>query len=106
MLIQMTMKVLLVDDDEIVLDYLSLFVSAAGYDVRENDPFESPAPFALAPRDLSPYVIRTRFSWPQMRDAVVGSFPKAPGPPKDKAAYLKTVDEIYVEDEQAAFQRI
>jgi sigma-B regulation protein RsbU (phosphoserine phosphatase) len=29
----MTTKVLLVDDDEIVLDYLSLFVTAAGYDV-------------------------------------------------------------------------
>jgi two-component system cell cycle response regulator len=29
----MTMKVLLVDDDEIVLDYMSLFVAAAGYDV-------------------------------------------------------------------------
>jgi sigma-B regulation protein RsbU (phosphoserine phosphatase) len=30
---QMTTKVLLVDDDEIVLDYLSLFIGAAGYDV-------------------------------------------------------------------------
>ena len=29
----MNTKVLLVDDDEIVLDYLSLFVAAAGYDV-------------------------------------------------------------------------
>jgi sigma-B regulation protein RsbU (phosphoserine phosphatase) len=29
----MTTKVLLVDDDEIVLDYLSLFVAAAGYHV-------------------------------------------------------------------------
>jgi sigma-B regulation protein RsbU (phosphoserine phosphatase) len=30
---QMMTKVLLVDDDEIVLDYLGLFVAAAGYDV-------------------------------------------------------------------------
>jgi DNA-binding response OmpR family regulator len=30
---QMTTKVLLVDDDEIVLEYLSLFIRAAGYDV-------------------------------------------------------------------------
>jgi sigma-B regulation protein RsbU (phosphoserine phosphatase) len=29
----MITKVLLVDDDEIVLDYLSLFIAAAGYDV-------------------------------------------------------------------------
>src|ERR1019366_7431351 len=61
-------------------------------------PFESPAPFALAARALSPYVVRMGFSWAQMRDAVVDSFPKAPGLPKDKAGYLKTVDEIYVED--------
>jgi Fic family protein len=71
---------------------------AAGYDVRESDPFESPAPFTHAPRTLSPYVVRMGFSWAQMRDAVVDSFPKAPGLPKDKAGYLKTVDEIYVED--------
>ena len=30
---QLTIKVLLVDDDELVLDYLSLFVAAAGYEV-------------------------------------------------------------------------
>jgi DNA-binding response OmpR family regulator len=30
---QMPTKVLLVDDDELVLDYLSLFIGAAGYDV-------------------------------------------------------------------------
>jgi phosphoserine phosphatase RsbU/P len=30
---QMTTKVLIVDDDEMVLDYLCLFVAAAGYDV-------------------------------------------------------------------------
>lgn len=30
---QMRTKVLLVDDDEMVLDYLSLFVAAAGYDI-------------------------------------------------------------------------
>jgi PleD family two-component response regulator len=30
---QMTTKVLLVDDDEIVLEYLSRFIAAAGYDV-------------------------------------------------------------------------
>jgi sigma-B regulation protein RsbU (phosphoserine phosphatase) len=31
----MTTKVLLVDDDELVLDYLSLFIGAAGYDVTK-----------------------------------------------------------------------
>jgi DNA-binding response OmpR family regulator len=32
---RMTTKVLLVDDDEIVLEYLSLFIGAAGYDVAK-----------------------------------------------------------------------
>ena len=31
----MTTKVLLVDDDELVLDYLSLFIGSAGYDVAK-----------------------------------------------------------------------
>ena len=31
----MTTKVLLVDDDELVLDYLSAFIEAAGYDVAK-----------------------------------------------------------------------
>jgi hypothetical protein len=71
---------------------------AAGYDVRERDPFDSPAPFAHPPRALSPYVIRMRLSWQQMREIVLETFPKAPGIPKDTRVYLKTVDEIFVED--------
>jgi hypothetical protein len=33
-----------------------------------------------------------------MCEHVIGAFPDAPGLPKDKAAYLATVDEIYVSD--------
>jgi hypothetical protein len=36
--------------------------------------------------------------WQAMREGVIECFPKAPGLPKEKAAYLKQVDEIYVED--------
>jgi Fic/DOC family len=71
---------------------------AAGYDVRESDPFQSPAPFTRPPRALSPYVIRMRLSWRQMREIVLETFPRAPGIPKDTGAYLKAVDEICVED--------
>src|SRR5207244_8614613 len=71
---------------------------AAGYDVRESDPFDSPAPFAHPPRALSPYVIRMRLSWQQMREIVLETFPEARGMLKDTEAYLKTVDEIFVED--------
>src|SRR5882762_659674 len=81
-----------------IADEIIEAMRAAGYDVRENDPFDSPAPFAHPPRALSPYVIRMRLSWQQMRQIVLETFPKAPGIPKDTEAYLKTVDEIYVED--------
>ena len=81
-----------------IADDIIQTMRAAGYDVRENDPFDSPAPFAPPPRALSPYVIRMRLSWQQMRQIVLETFPKTPGIPRDTEAYLKTVDEIYVED--------
>lgn len=72
---------------------------SAGYDVRENDPFEEHTVSTVAPpRDPSPYVTRMRLTWQAMRESVVEKFPKAPGLPKEKAAYLKTVDDIYVKD--------
>ena len=81
-----------------IADEIIQAMRAAGYDVRENDPFDSPAPFAHPPRAVPPYVIRMRLSWQQMREMVLETFPKAPGIPKDTESYLKTVDEIYVED--------
>jgi len=81
-----------------IADEIVQTMRSAGYDVRESDPFESPAPFAHPPRALSPYVIRMRLSWEQMRDIIANHFPKAPGIPKDTASYLKSVDEIYVDD--------
>jgi hypothetical protein len=81
-----------------IADEIIQAMRAAGYDVRETDPFDSPAPFAHPPRALSPYVIRMRLSWQQMREIVLETFPKAPGIPRDTEVYLKTVDEIYVED--------
>ena len=71
---------------------------SAGYDVRESDPFEAHVPFAQVPRDLSPYVLRMRLSWQEMRKIAGSALPQAPGLLKDKAAYLKTVDDIYVDD--------
>jgi Fic family protein len=81
-----------------IADEIVQAMRAAGYDVRESDPFDSPAPFAHPRRALSPYAIRTRLSWQQMREIVLETFPKAPGMLKDTDAYLKTVDEIFVED--------
>src|SRR4029077_3985824 len=81
-----------------IADEIVETMRSAGYDARESDPFKSPAPFTHPPHALSPYVIRMRLSWRQMRDVIAGSFPKAPGTPKDIASYLKRVDEIYVDD--------
>jgi hypothetical protein len=81
-----------------IADEIVETMRSAGYDVRESDPFKSPAPFSHPPRALSPYVIRMRLSWQQMRDVIAKRFPKAPGIPKDVGSYLKSVDGIYVED--------
>jgi hypothetical protein len=71
---------------------------AAGYDVRENDPFEAQAPVILSPRERSPYVNRMRLLWQAMREPIIESFPAAPGLPKSATAYLKHVEEVYVTD--------
>jgi hypothetical protein len=71
---------------------------SAGYEARESDPFESQAPFAHTPRPLSPYVVRMRLSWQEMRETAVKDFPQAPGLVKDNAAYLKKIDDAYVDD--------
>jgi sigma-B regulation protein RsbU (phosphoserine phosphatase) len=52
---KMTTKVLLVDDDEIVLDYLSLFITAAGYEVVRATNGE--AALASMQRDFSQMAI-------------------------------------------------
>lgn len=71
---------------------------SADYDVRERDPFEEPTIFEVPARAPSPYVMRMQLMWQAMRGPVIKLFPKAPGLAKDKAAYLKTVDEAYAED--------
>ncbi|GMQ74853.1 MAG: Fic family protein [Gammaproteobacteria bacterium] len=71
---------------------------SADYDVREKDPFEEATALTFAPRAPSPHVTRMRLAWQAMRDSVMEAFPQAPGLPKNKNAYLKTVDEVYAED--------
>jgi fido (protein-threonine AMPylation protein) len=71
---------------------------AAGYDVRENDPFESRPPLTFSARETSPYVNRIRLLWQEMRESVIARFPKAPGLPRDTGAYLKHVEDVYVTD--------
>ncbi|WP_457665380.1 Fic family protein [Thiolapillus sp.] len=70
----------------------------AGYDIRENDPFETQIPLILPARAESPYVNRIRLMWQEMREPIIDRFPAAPGLPTDTKAYLKRVEDVYVTD--------
>ena len=68
-----------------------------GYDVREEDPFEEPTRLPIV-HQISPYAIRLRLTWEEMREKVIGLFPEAPGQITDISGYLQAVDEKYSED--------
>lgn len=73
-------------------------MEAAGYTVRESDPFDAASPMTFSKRESSPYVSRIRILWPQMREEVLKGFPVSPGLVTDKAAYLKEIDDLYASD--------
>lgn len=83
---------------EKIADEIVKTMQAAGYDIREIDPFESKTPIALSSPERSPYVNRIKLMWHNMREVVINHFPKAPGLPKDREKYMKVVEEIYVTD--------
>ena len=73
-------------------------MKSAGYDVRENDPFEEQAPFAVGTREPSPYVTRVKLMWHAMREEIIDNFPAAPREKTNVDAYMKHVEKIYVTD--------
>jgi Protein of unknown function (DUF1488)/Fic/DOC family len=73
-------------------------MKSAGYAVRESNPFEAGQIFGTSGRTAEPIVGRVQMMWESMRGAVIKAFPKAPGLPKDKDAYLHFIDEIYQSD--------
>lgn len=73
-------------------------MKSVGYDVRESNPFEAEQVPATPQRTVAPIAGRVQMMWESMRGTVIGIFPKAPGLPKDKGAYLKHIDEIYGND--------
>jgi len=81
-----------------IADDILKTMRAAGYDLRENDPFSDRPALALPVREQSPYVTRLRLMWQQMRKTVMDIFPAAPGPVADTDAYMKAVDDVYVSD--------
>ncbi|MBN2242593.1 MAG: Fic family protein [Acidobacteria bacterium] len=72
-------------------------MKSAGYDARENNPFDAAEIFG-APAAVAPIVRRLRMLWESARPVILEAFPIAPGLPKDVDAYLRHVDEIYKND--------
>ena len=83
---------------ERIADDILSAMRAAGYTVREHDPFASRLNVTLPRREASPYAGRVRLMWHQMRGPVIERFPPPSGPPGDIAAYLRAVQEVYVTD--------
>ena len=81
-----------------IADDIIKTMKSADYDVRESDPFEEPTPIKFDLRERSPYVNRIKLLWHNMRKDVIDTFPKAPGIPKNKNAYIKEIEEIYTID--------
>jgi fido (protein-threonine AMPylation protein) len=73
-------------------------MKAAGYDVRETNPFNAQQPYEAPVRLGPPIVTRLQALWGATRSIVLEVFPEAPGLLADKDAYLKSVDEIYSTD--------
>jgi hypothetical protein len=71
---------------------------AAGYSVIEINPFLSPLPELHFDRAQSPYVLRMRLMWEEMRGAVLNAFPAEPGHPKDVEKFMKDIEIVYVND--------
>jgi hypothetical protein len=71
---------------------------AAGYGVRESDPFNDRPSLSLPVRETSAYVNRIRLLWDKMRQPIIERFPKAPGLARNRGAYMKGVREAYVTD--------
>jgi len=83
--------------DDIADDILNA-MSAAGYDVREKDPFRSGRRFGAVGGAAAPIERRIQIFWASMRGAVIDIFPDAPEPMEDRDAFMRFIDDIYRRD--------
>lgn len=81
-----------------IADEIVTTMKAAGYDVRESDPFSRQQILAPVTAAAQPIVGRILAMWESMRGKVLAEFPKAPGLPHDKEGYLRFIDDIYSSD--------
>ena len=73
-------------------------MEAAGFAIREDDPFDPKHAFAELRSGVTPIVGRMEALWEAMRGVVVETLPPPPGLPQDRGAYLRFVDDIYRSD--------
>jgi hypothetical protein len=81
-----------------IADEIVRTMKGAGYDIRESDPFAAEHRLAVIKPGVPPVVVRIRALWDSLRAPALEAFPKPPGLPRDKKAYLGFVDEIYKSD--------
>jgi len=73
-------------------------MKAAGYDVRESDPFTPQQGFGAFSHTAAPILGRLQAMWERFREPVIAVFPEAPGLPEDRKTYLRFVENIYQND--------
>jgi fido (protein-threonine AMPylation protein) len=81
-----------------IADEVVKTMKGAGHSIREADPFEAEYAFGKIIPGVAPITSRVRGLWESLRAPVINVFPKPPGLPKDKKAYLKFVDDSYKSD--------
>ncbi|MEZ4579161.1 MAG: Fic family protein [Desulfobacterales bacterium] len=81
-----------------IADDIVKTMQAAGYDIREKDPFENTINLILSTQEKSPYVNRLYLMWEKMRESIIKSFPTPPDKPGNMDGYLKKIDDIYASD--------
>ncbi len=81
-----------------ITDAIVTTMEAAGYNIREKEPFEMASPLLFTQRVSSPYVTRIQLMWQRMREDALREFPPAPETTTDKATYLRQIEDIYTSD--------
>jgi len=83
--------------DSIANDIINIMKNV-GYKVNESDPFLTKNNLTFDLREPSPYVIRIKTMWSEMREIILKDFPKPLKQIKDKKGYLKSIDDVFVTD--------
>jgi len=73
-------------------------MEAAGYAIREVDPFEARLDIQLSHRELSSHASRIRLMWQAMRPVIIKNFPESSGISTNIETYLQSMDDIYATD--------